>query len=815
MRGVYVDVILPFALEKNYTYSVPEEYMHLLQPGMRVEVPFRNKVYTGVVAKVHDIRPEGYQPKPLLSLPDHLQVVNKVQLDLWTWMSAYYMCSMGDIMQAALPAAYKLSSETVIVFHPAHGIDLLTLDEKEYLVAEALSIQKELTLKDIQQILRQKTIQPVIKALIGLGIASVKEEMKEGYIPKTEKYIALDDRYIDEDALQALFESLQKHEKQVNLLMMYYQMSVRERKVKRSTLLKRSGVTAAVLKTMMGKGIFHETDETVSRLPVYGKDLADESPLNPDQKIAYQQILESWKEKSVVLLHGVTGSGKTEVYIDLIRDTIAAGKQVLYLLPEIALTAQIITRLKRRFGNAVGVYHSKFNQNERVEIWQKVVNGEVSVMLGARSAIFLPFSNLGLIIVDEEHDHSYKQYDPNPRYHARDAAIYLAHLHGARTLLGTATPAVETYYHAQQGKFGLVELLKRHADVAMPEIRIIDLKSEDARKTMQGHFSSQLSGQIKQALDDKEQVILFQNRRGYAPFMLCESCGWSPQCIHCDVNLVYHKYANELRCHYCNYTTQTYTVCPGCGSSRLVIKGFGTERIDDDLQFLFPGARTARLDLDTVKTKHGHEKVVREFEEGAIDILTGTQMVTKGLDFDHVRVVGILSADQLIRFSDFRASERAFQMLTQVSGRAGRKHKRGLVLIQALRTDHPVLQFVQQNDYKGFYQREIAERRQFGYPPFTRLIRLTFRHGQQDMVQSTAHWFANGLRPTLGKHVLGPAQPGIARIRNKHLMELLLKFPNNSQAVELVKQAVRQQLERQGRESVHKKVEIVIDVDPM
>lgn len=818
MTGVFADVILPLALEKNYTYSIPDEMIAAVKPGIRVEVPFRNKQYTGIVARVHNIRPEGYSPKSLLSLPDHLEVVNKWQLELWNWMTSYYMCTQGDVMQAALPAPYKLSSETIVVFNAQHGVDLLTLEEKEYVVAEALSMQQTLTLKEIQQILGQKSVQPVIRALIGSGIAFIREELKEGYVPKMQKYILLEDQYRSEEALQKLFETLQKHEKQVNLLMMYYQMSERENKVPKTALLRRSGVSPNVLKTMIRNGIFMETEIAVSRLG----DLQSAGPavdelyiLNDTQHRALSEIRTQMQTKDVVLLHGVTGSGKTEVYIELIKDAVDAGKQVLYLLPEIALTAQIISRLKKRFGDAVGVYHSKFNHNEKVEIWQQVLRQECKIMLGARSAVFLPFVSLGLVIVDEEHDQSYKQYEPDPRYHGRDTAIYLAHLHQAKTILGSATPSVETYFHASEGKFGLVAMDKRHGDIAMPEVKIIDIKKDQAGEGMQGHFSQELIAEIKRSLEQKEQVILFQNRRGYAPYLICEACGWSPDCINCDVKLVYHKFANELRCHYCNYAVSTYTQCPACASTRVVVKGFGTERIEDDLQYMFPEARNARLDLDSVRTRHGHEKIVQAFETGEIDILTGTQMVTKGLDFDHVRLVGILSADQLLNFADFRATERAFQMLTQVSGRAGRKNKRGLVLVQALRTDKPVLQYVVAHDYHGFYAHEIAERRQFAYPPFTRLIRITFRHRDKQMVSAAATWFAAGLRANLGAMVLGPALPGVPRIRNKFLEEILLKYPNERKSSGMVKQVLRHQIGMQGQHAVHKKVEILLDVDPM
>ncbi len=815
MNNLFADVILPFALEKNYTYAVPEEFATMLTPGMRVEVPFRNKSYTGIVAKIHTQVPAGYAPKSIIALPDHLHIVNKIQLEFWQWMAGYYMCSTGDVMNAALPAPYKLSSETIIVLHQQANIDATLLDDKEYIIAEALSIQKELTLKDIQLILQQKTIQPTIKSLIEKGIVYVKEELKEIYTPKTEKFVILNKQYHEEKELSKLFDVMQKHEKQLNILMVYYQMAQDNQPVKKSLLLRKSGAGAGVLKTMVKNEVFIEFDEQVSRLQLYGNDQINDIVINEEQTRALNETRELLQEKSTVLIHGVTGSGKTEVYIELIKDYINAGKQVLYLLPEIALTTQIISRLKKRFGNQIGVYHSKFNQNERIEIWQKVLSNEYKIILGARSSLFLPFNELGLIIIDEEHDYSYKQHEPAPRYHARDAAIYLAFLHKAKTVLGTATPCIETYFQAVNGKFGLVKMFKRYADMAMPEIQIADVKEEEKNKTMHSHFTSALVGRMKYALDAKEQIILFQNRRGYAPFLICEACGWTPRCINCDVNLVYHKFSNELRCHYCNYTSSTYNVCPACGSSRIIIKGFGTEKIDDELQYLFPEAKTGRLDLDTVKSKHGHEKILHAFESGDIDILTGTQMVTKGLDFDNVNLVGILSADQILNFSDFRAAERAFQMITQVSGRAGRKNRKGLVMIQAIAINHPVLQFVRQHDYAGFYRKEIAERQQFGYPPFTRLIRITLRHAKVETVNKTAAWLGGELKSQLGERVLGPAIPGIPRIRNKYLSEIMIKYPNNRVSGEFVKNIIKLEVEKLQLNPAHKRVEILIDVDPM
>ncbi|MFI5171076.1 MAG: primosomal protein N' [Chitinophagales bacterium] len=815
MNTVYVDVILPFALEKNYTYSVPEELTPAIQPGMRAEVPFRKKTYTGIIARVHSTKPAGYEVKQIIALPDHLHIVNKVQIDFWNWMADYYMCSTGEVMNAALPAPYKLGSETIIVLDQNAEIDPQKLDDKEYLVTEALSIQKELSLKDIQQILQLKTIQPVIKSLIEKGIAFVKEELKEVYTPKKEKYILLNGNYRDEEKLKTLFDKLEAFPKQLNVLMIYYQLSGETNKIKKATLLRKSGATPAVLKTMVKNGIFDEVDETVSRLTLYGNDLIDDFNLNEEQQNALNTIHQLYEEKNTILLHGVTGSGKTEIYVELIKKYVAEGKQVLYLLPEIALTAQIISRLKKRFGSIIGVYHSKFNQNERIEIWQRVLNNEYKIILGARSALFLPFNDLGFIVVDEEHDYSYKQHEPSPRYHGRDAAIYLAYLHNAKVLLGTATPSVETYYQALTGKFGLIKLYERYAGMAMPEIEIVDLKEEEKNKTMQSHFSSRLISKIKSVLNNKEQVILFQNRRGYAPYIVCEACGWTPRCINCDVNLVYHKFFDELSCHYCNYKIKPVTVCPACASTRILIKGFGTEKIEDELQYIFPESKIGRLDLDAIKSKHGHEKVISEFENGEIDILAGTQMVTKGLDFDNVNLVGILSADQIINFSDFRASERAFQMMTQVSGRAGRKNKKGMVIIQALQVTHPVLDFVIRNDYKGFYEREIAERREFNYPPFTRLIRLTLKHGKVEQVNKTSNYLATQLKKYFGGSVLGPAIPGIPRIRNKYLSEILIKGENRRTESEKIKKILKLEIEKLHLDPSHNRVDIIIDVDPI
>lgn len=811
----FADIILPFSLEKNYTYAIPGEMQAAVKPGTRVEVQFRNKLYTGVVAKVHTLQPKGYAVKPIISLPDHLHVVNKVQLDFWEWMADYYMCTMGDVMNAALPAAYKLSSETILVLDSEKQMDSVELDDKEYLVAEALTIKHEITLKEIQQILQQKSVQPVIKGLIEKGIAYVKEELRETYREKTQKVLQLNSIYVDdEEAAKALFQKLEKFPKQLELLMTYFQMTHDAGIISKTRLLKRAGVSASVLATLLKNNIFIETAETVSRLSD-GFSKPEVFELSSLQKNALQEIETQFAEKNVVLLQGVTGSGKTEIYIELIKKFIADGGQVLYLLPEIALTAQIINRLKKHFGKDVGIYHSKFNQNERIEIWQRVLKGEYKIIIGARSALFLPFAKLHLVIVDEEHDQSYKQFDPAPRYHARDSAVYLAALHRAKTVLGTATPSIESYYNAQEGKYGWVKLMERFAGMQMPDIEIVDLKEQTKLSKMQSHFSQVLLDAIKKTLDEKAQVILFRNRRGYSPYIVCQQCAWSPECPNCDVHLVYHKYADELRCHYCGHREKTYTACPACGSTRLLIQGFGTEKIEDELQQIFTGHTVARLDLDAAKGKHGHERIIKEFEDGAIDILVGTQMVTKGLDFDHVNMVGILNADQVLNFSDFRAAERGFQMLMQVSGRAGRKNKKGKVLVQAMAIQHPVLQRVIAHDVDGFYANELEERKQFNYPPFTRMIRITIRHAKSELAHAAMHFLADRLKQKLGRRVLGPAVPPVGRIRNKYVIELLIKVENTPKALAGCKAVIKEAYRLLYVHRTYKSVDVITDVDPL
>ncbi|WP_343690266.1 primosomal protein N' [Chitinophaga sp.] len=811
----FADVILPLALPKNYTYAVPDHMVDSLKVGSRVAVPLgRQKKYAGVVKAIHELAPPDYKTKPLLDLLDKDPIVYPTQLSFWEWLASYYMCTEGEVLNAALPAHLKLSSETVLLFNDAYGEDFTDLSDDEYMIAEALHIRKELRIEEVQLILDKSEVYSVIKKLIEKQVLLVYEELKEVYKEKKENYVQLHAQYEAEEALSNLFNTLGKAPKQMELLLAYLHLVKTQGSVLQSELLKKSGASAAQLKGLVDKEIVWIEKRVVDRVPGGGKvDVQIDFTLSPAQDKALQEIRTSFEQKSVTLLHGVTSSGKTQLYIKLIEEYIASGKQVLYLLPEIALTAQIVRRLQKHFGNKIGIYHSRFNNNERVEIWHKVKSGELRILLGARSSLLLPFRELGLIILDEEHDPSYKQQDPAPRYHARDAAIYYAGLFKAKVLLGSATPSLESYFNATQGKYGLVELSERFGGLEMPEIEIVDVKKVQSEKRMQENFSPQLTEAIQATLAQGNQVILFQNRRGYAPFMMCTTCGWIPTCKNCDVSLTYHRYQDQLTCHYCGTRYPYVHTCAACGSQSIVSKSFGTEKIETDLLELFPKARIARMDMDAVRNKDSHNKMIQLLENREIDILVGTQMVVKGLDFENVSLVGILSADNLLGFPDFRVNERAFQLMEQVSGRAGRKHGKGKVLIQAYRTQHPILHYVTIHDYKAMYAAEIAERQNFGYPPFFRLLKLTLKHKDQKVVEQAAQVLANWLRPHIGPHLVGPAAPLVGRVRNYYLQEMMIKLPRDVKMIAQTKQLLRETFIQLLAEKQFRSVIIVPDVD--
>ncbi|MEO6037915.1 MAG: primosomal protein N', partial [Saprospiraceae bacterium] len=777
----YANIILPLALTKRtYTYAIPDELVAQVQPGIRVEVQFGpSKLYSGLVESVHTTPPD-YRLKKIIGVLDEVTVVSPEQLALWDWLADYYCCTLGEVMQAALPGHLKLTSETKLVFSPAFGDDFSSLDSDEYLIAEALQLQHEVTIDDARKILNKKTVFPVVQRLLNKGVLFLREDLQEKFKPRQVAAVRLAEALQSTpELLREIFAELSGKERQMEILMAYLALSKQQPVVLKQEVLHKADVSLSSFNTVVRKGILEVYDHEVSRLAGYEDELAEAGDLSVQQQQAVDEIRAQFAAKNTVLLHGITGSGKTRIYIELIRETIRQGGQVLYLLPEIALTTQLTTRLQRVLGNEVSVYHSKINYQQRVEIWRSAAAGQ-SVILAARSGLFLPFQRLQLIIVDEEHDNSYKQYDPAPRYNARDTAIYLARLYGAKVLLGTATPSLESYYNAQTGKYGLVELNERFGGLQLPEMQPVDLKEQYQQQRMQGIFSTLLIESLQAALDQGEQAILFQNRRGYSPILECQVCGWTAQCRHCDVSLTFHKHSNRLRCHYCGYQTEPVNLCPACGSGKVTLLGFGTEKIEDELKIYLPKARIGRLDLDTAGSKTNLAALLNDFEEKRIDILVGTQMVTKGLDFENVGVVGVISADQLLRFPDFRAGERAYQLLTQVAGRAGRKHKRGRVLLQAYALGHPVLQEVIRGDFPAFLRRELHERREFHYPPYYRLIHLTLRHKEERTVHLAATFFGKLLKDKLGDRVLGPVLPHVARVRGYYTQEIMLKLEKSA-----------------------------------
>lgn len=811
----YVTVILPLALPKEYTYFVPAEMSSQIKPGIRVEVQFgKNKLYSALVYLVTNMKPIAYTPKPIVSIIDDEPIVTARQFQFWNWIAQYYCCTTGEVMNAALPSGLKLASETKVVLSPIFDEDFAALSDREYLIAEALTIQNELTIDEVRKIVNLKSVYHLIDSLLDKKVILLEEELKQKYKPKTVDCVRLAEPYYSNNTLlRHAFEQIERATKQTEALIGFVQLSRQKKTITRKELMEFTDISSGIISALVQREILEIYKKEISRLNEYEEDLQDTSPLSEQQERAIAAAHDIFKQKDVLLLKGVTGSGKTRVYSEMIEAAMSRGEQVLYLLPEITLTAQIINRLQKIFGDDIAVYHSKFNNSERVEIWQSVLNGK-KVVVGARSSIFLPYRNLGLIIVDEEHDPSFKQIDPAPRYNARDMAVLLGQLHKAKVVLGTATPSIETYQNVISNKYGLVEMKERFGGLQMPKIKIVDLKDETRKNKLKSHFSSVLLADLKAALERGEQAILFQNRRGYAPTLNCETCGWTSQCINCDVTLTYHKYSQTLKCHYCGHNTKVPQACPACGQQKLLIKGFGTEKIEDDLQIHLPEAKIGRMDFDTVRTKNAHTEIIAKFEQKHLDILVGTQMVTKGLDFDNVGVVGVLSADHLLHFPDFRASERAFQLITQVSGRAGRKKKQGLVVIQAFDVEHPVLSEVLSGDFEHFFRREMIERQAFKYPPFNRLIKIQISHKKIDSLKFGADYFATMLKEKLGSRVLGPSEPGIPRVRGYYLKDILIKLEKNGDVINKTKDLTNQIAARLSKEKGMSSIKINIDVDP-
>ncbi len=812
----FINVILPIPIQKLFTYSITETEAAFLSPGMRVAVPFgKSKIYTALVSAIHENPPIIYEAKEIHQILDDTPVVNEYQLKHWFWLADYYMCTIGEVFRAAIPKTFLLESETLITAAKIEDIDESFLKDDEFLIYEALQHQSSLRVNEVSSILERKNVIPVLKRLLEKQVVVMEEEIQEQYKPKLVRYVKLAKQYEEERQLEDLLKELSRAKKQQELILTYFSIVATNKKpLKVKELIEEAKCSTTIVKSLIDKGIFEEYFLQTDRVAITDKEIIAVKELNEYQQKAFLDIKSSFKENKVTLLHGVTSSGKTEVYVKLIAEVLSEGKQVLFLLPEIALTTQLIKRLELYFNTRISVFHSKYSLNERTEVWNNVLKNKekAQIILGARSSVFLPFSNLGLIVIDEEHEGSFKQFDPAPRYHARDTAIVLGHMHGANVLLGSATPSIESYHNARTGKYGFAEITKRYANVLMPEIELVDIKDKMKRKRMTGHFSDRLLEEITETLAENEQIIIFQNRRGYAPIMECVTCGESPQCPNCDVSLTYHQYKKELRCHYCSYHMALQKSCLACGSTTLDYKGFGTEQVQEELQKLFPKAVIGRMDMDTTRGKFGYEKIITAFEQQEIDVLVGTQMLTKGLDFRNVRLVGIMNADTLLNFPDFRAHERSYQLLVQVAGRAGRTAKRGKVVIQSYNPYHQILKQVSTNNYAEMFKEQLYDRETFKYPPKLRIIKITFRHRDYNKLNAAADWFATSLKNSFKKNVLGPEFPSVMRIRNMYLKHIIIKIPEK-QSIGKTKHQIKRIQKSFESIPIYKGVYVIYNVD--
>ncbi|HMS98947.1 MAG TPA: primosomal protein N' [Saprospiraceae bacterium] len=809
----YVTVIFPLALPANYTYSVPEHLLDQVQVGKRVEAPLRNKIYAGMISALHENVEDDVNVRPFYSLLDDKPLLSSIQIDFWTWMARYYCCTLGEVMEAALPAGLKLDSETRVVLENEvqdHLIDQLT--NEEYLIAEALSIRGELTIDQVKDILQKKSIMPIIRSLQEKRLLRLVEELTEKFKPRKKRFVALAPSFTTEEGQHEALSKVERSKKQYQALITFFDRDdIGEMEL--AVLMQRAAVDHSVIGAMVKKGIFILSEKEVARISEGNDDAIQLPALSNDQQQALHLIHQAFDQLRPVLLHGVTGSGKTRIYIELITEALKNDKQVLYLLPEIALTSQIVERLFEVFGNNVLMYHSKMPDMERVEVWKEAA-GKAKLIIAARSGIFLPFDRAGLIIVDEEHDASYKQTSPNPHYNARDVALYLAMKYKAHIILGSATPSLESAFNVKAQKFQKVSLTSRFGEVSLPQIEIVDLVYE--RKT--GRYKPVLSVPLQRAmaavLERGKQVILFQNRRGYVPTIQCKNCGWTAMCTNCDVNLTYHKFANDLSCHYCQQRKKNPSHCPDCGSPDIGELGLGTEKLENVVKQYFPNARVGRLDFDTTRTKAAQDKLILSFARGELDVMVGTQMVTKGFDFDHVALVGVIDADALIRFPDFRAVERAYQLMTQVAGRAGRRQEMGKVMIQTYSAEHPVIKEVVSGNFDGFVARELAERKQFWFPPFCRLIVLDIRHSSLENTQLAAKEWTTALQDRLGERVKGPIVPSISRVRNQYIRNVVIKLEKDDALITRTKQYILQLKDTFSQIKELKMVRVNIDVDP-
>lgn len=823
MPQQYAEVILPLPLNATFTYRIPEDMVQRIKVGQRVIVQFGSKkFYTGIIESISPIAPEGYEVKDIVSILDDFSITKHPQLKLWHWISEYYLCSIGDVYKAAVPAGLKVESETFIELDKDFEEDEENrLSEREVIICQLLEHEGKLSTSDIEKKTGFKNSLNIINHLISIGAVIVSEKLIERYRSKKETYIKLTAEPGDSEGLHKAFDAVKGAKKQETLLLALIEMSGFTRKgaetleVSRAQLLERTRVTTAIISALAKKGIIEVYKKEINRFQFSGVVTYKLPTLSEAQENALNSITDSFSEHAITLLHGVTSSGKTEIYIHLLSRILQQSKQALFLVPEIALTTQLTHRLQKVFGERVLIYHSRFSDNERVDIWKKLLTeDEPCVVIGARSSLFLPFSNLGIVIVDEEHESSYKQYDPAPRYNARDVAIVLASMHGAKTLLGSATPSIETYYKAKTGKFGFVELLTRYENVTLPQIETVDMTIARKRYLTNGSFAKPTIDAANEALNNKNQIIVFHNRRGFAPMARCKQCAWTPKCEHCDVSLTYHRFQNQLICHYCGASYPLPTICPACKEPAVEILGYGTERIEEEVANLFPEHKILRMDLDTTRNKDNYENIIEDFSNHKANILVGTQMVTKGLDFGGVSLVTVLNADRLINFPDFRSAERAYNMLEQVSGRAGRRNTQGKVIVQTSNPSHPIIDFLKNHDYTGFFNHEIEERKEFNYPPFTRVIYIYLKHRDNNTLSEIATIYASHLRQLFGNRVFGPEEPIISRIQSLYIRKIMLKVETNASMAK-VKKILRNTYEQMHQLPRMKGMIVYYDVDPM
>lgn len=818
----FANVILPLPISGSFTYSVPSIYEDEIEVGSRVLVQFGKKnYYTGIVELVHNNQPSGYEVKEIMMVLDAKPIVRHPQLKLWNWLAEYYLCSVGEVYKAAVPSGLKVESETYILLNSDYEYDEnVNLTERMALIIQLLDRNGRMKISEIERETGFKNLGTLVNKMLEIGLVLIDERIVDKYRARKETLVRLNCDRNDNEALHGFFDIVKRARQQEKMLIAYldlsaWMQSATPKEVLKSDLLERSGASPAVLKGLVDKGVLEIYKKEINRFTVDVSESAELPQLSNAQLAAYNSILDKWKENKVTLLRGVTGSGKTEIYSHLINDVLNLGQQVLYLVPEISLTTQLTSRLQKIFGKRLLIYHSKFSDNERVDVWKKLLSThEPLIVLGVRSSVFLPFAKLGLVIVDEEHESSYKQYDPAPRYNARDAAIVLASMHGAATLLGSATPAVETYYKAKNGRFGLVELLERFDGIRMPEVKVVDMRDQRKRKECRGLYSNPLLVASRKALGEGKQVIMFQNRRGYAPMVECKECAWVPKCKNCDVSLVFHRNIRELRCHYCGYSMTLPNLCPVCGQDSVETYGYGTERIADDLNEIFNEYSVARMDLDTTRNKDAYEDIIEDFSSHKTDILVGTQMVTKGLDFERVRVVGVLNADSILNYPDFRSNERAFNMIEQVAGRAGRKNEVGEVYVQTTDPNNQIIEKVKTHDYEGYYDEQIDERQRFAYPPFTKIVNIYLKHKDERMVNSLAVNYVLELRKIFGNRVLGPEKPIVGRVANYYIQSIMLKMEANA-SMRKVKDLLRTVYERVSIDKNMRSAILYYDVDPV